>query len=1120
MSDKLNITQAIYHLTHKNDKVKAIDYIAQQYDYSEMTEFFKRTPKIFKGLCALPYLKRKSYADIYRKGWVIQHDSILGTIGLIAFVCERNKELLTNYLALRKKFEKEVLLSHYESAHKVLNEINNSISYSLWALTSEIKLYRLESDLNTSLDFYNKTCIKHNIVSYVGLCALKSSSIEYSFDNDVDYYYGLIYAVDDKNKDFKNFLLAHTFPYKDFIEGNWMVHDTNTSIIDLFLSLRDNLWSLPKDLYKNDDFRHKISAIKDCLNDDVITKFCYLIGIPNSNVCKSEKRDRIFDLYYSGNYKEVISQGKDFLQESPTDIDILNVVCRSMLLSGDNQAVPTKMSSILDTIIYDYCGVLNFNQSSKLCVNKLLIICKAFYNILGIRNLYTIVSNLNQPFLEKFYDKSWCYSEGFSISDIGFYKDIDCKLQYIEHWNPSNKEFYKNLLLGYDVPDNDLLRAILDDMDSYSFIQLLLQRWNSKTVPCYYQNAIASQIFNYYAENSRWKEAVLFYVNNKLSTPVLNITAEKNDILFSMAHEFVDDREYPLEMSIFYTMLDAPASKRYLAYKHYLKRIEKRRASEIEVTEDNKLKYFLYNVADQKVLGLHRREFSKQEEVIDERLKICNNLYDYFHDEKLSKEITSLMKGQKIKSLIKQVDESKIYVDEDGIKRNELEDEKAIFTAFQATDEGVEYNDPSLKVILDYLKRMSVLVLDEKEDIEKINYKDSLFRNFFVDIRNKFLLDSKYGLDFYLSTRIRHGTLVGQLRRSFADGRLITNMDESGNYQENLYWLDDVLKLKGEAREKCKEKFLWLTKFIDSRIMTIKDQYIQIKTESINKELNAVFDFSLSPIATIILHLSEKCSNLTFEESVDKTFSLLWKITEDRLEQLRCELDTEQTSMQNAVAQMLKSVVDIVGEGNPKVKTLENSVTSCSTGLQHDFATVKRWFVRKNINSFDFSLSDVLSTCTTIINDMNQGKFNVDIENNCTSLFKGDYFNNLYDIFHDILSNALNYQKKVNRDIECKIKINEDAHLLTIIVSNWIDDSDYNKILDKIKESEARANELITMGLVSREGHSGILKIKNLVTNVVQGIGNKYINKVEKNLFTAEIMLDKTNLVKNENTIN
>lgn len=168
----------------------------------------------------------------------------------------------------------------------------------------------------------------------------------------------------------------------------------------------------------------------------------------------------------------------------------------------------------------------------------------------------------------------------------------------------------------------------------------------------------------------------------------------------------IDDLNIPLEMSIFYTLIDATTSKRYLSYKHYLKQIGVSKASEIKIVADRRVKYFLYSVADQKVIGLHRRQFKNQNEVIEERLSICNNLYEIFQDKCSSDEIASLIKTNRIKGLIKQVDESKIYVDEDGIRRNELADEELIFTMFQSTDSNIQYEDQGMQFLVKYLKSL------------------------------------------------------------------------------------------------------------------------------------------------------------------------------------------------------------------------------------------------------------------------------------------------------------------------------------------------------------------------------------------------------------------------------
>jgi len=129
----------------------------QENTYDEMHTIYAKVPGIFKSIFALPYLKRKSYSEVYGTGYVLQKDNIVEYIGILAFVFELNHNLLNKFVQLRQKFEDNLLIGNYNLAYQYLNEINISISYSSWASSHEIKLVRLSQGLNASTQLYKRS---------------------------------------------------------------------------------------------------------------------------------------------------------------------------------------------------------------------------------------------------------------------------------------------------------------------------------------------------------------------------------------------------------------------------------------------------------------------------------------------------------------------------------------------------------------------------------------------------------------------------------------------------------------------------------------------------------------------------------------------------------------------------------------------------------------------------------------------------------------------------------------------------------------------------------------------------------------------------------------------------
>ena len=96
----------------------------------------------------------------------------------------------------------------------------------------------------------------------------------------------------------------------------------------------------------------------------------------------------------------------------------------------------------------------------------------------------------------------------------------------------------------------------------------------------------------------------------------------------------------------------------------------------------------------------------------------------------------------------------------------------------------------------------------------------------FTKVVIKFLFDDD-GLDSYLSTRVRHGTLQGQIRRAFSNNNLITEKisDTSNIYAPNEY----IKKIVEPNYDKISSILNDFSESVDDEITRIKQEILQIK---------------------------------------------------------------------------------------------------------------------------------------------------------------------------------------------------------------------------------------------------------------------------------------------------
>lgn len=1106
--------QNINHIIHSLSKPKvdrihmACNMISSVSSYEEIQKIVDQMPSIHKGLFKFSYLKRKSYSHFNQVGYPIQSKSMFPYIWFITYIVEQYSNEICNYLGLRKEYEENVLNGHYESARKNIRDINETIGYSYWGMEQTIKLERWAKDVNSSSQLSQKIIQENQKLSIFCNFYFNTSSVDFASDDVKQIMHNLLSQMLKNDESFFQYFASLTIPYEWSFSGiNWLQYYTQLSIVDLYNSLRDNIWKFDPQ-YLIGDFWKCINLIVKLTKDPYLIKYLQIHNIECSEHISNEEREAIVKLFCTQKYNGVIDMGETYLSKNPTDFEIMDYVTKSYILTGkEYQLKGGHTNTIINQIRDNYYIYLTHNDQYKLAYKKLRTICIAMYSFHSCRYLLNILEEMENAQFADIYNQSYEYTPFLSPYDLR----IEKKRSHIfleDYDDYSSAEVSKAAYdTRYEVPAlfmNDSLITHLSVNDMKSIL--------NKVTP-YMRDCVASTIFSLLIEKKMWKDAVLFYVDQKLTYTNIDIKYDKNKLEKIFQDNVVGDMQIPLEMSIFYTMIDANAGTRFLSYKHYLKERGVCCASEIIRIDSPKVYYFLKYVADIHVLELHALQFSTFDQVINERVNICNNLYGISNDKEMAREVANHVKTQEIKKLISTIDESKIFVDEEGLKKSGLEDEQTIFGLYKSMDSNVQVPDSMLdfyQQIIKGLERSKQSKLKNVDfDSSNVNYKELLYEQLYRSIRQKFLLDPKYGLDFFLSTRIRHGTLVNQLRKHFEENNLVTNLIDTNQYADNTVWVDEECHLSGEEKKQMILEFDNFTREVDQIILSIKNELIQIKYDEYNSDKIDALDYSINDdIKKYLDKYSKESAEIDFESCIDRMFQLLWYQTESNLLQVKKKLEKKHQDLKNALTHLAQHVHTNV-KGIYKSKLIE-AIAQCSTSLQNDFGIVEKWLQRRDLKDFEYQYQKVWDTCMAIMSNMNMNLpiCKTNIQSN--TVFKGKSFNYLYDITHELLNNVCNYQQHSHESIECEIKVNEESNVLHIQISNSIFPEDIPKIETKIKEKSMR--EMIPTN-VTREGESGMLKIRNIVFYSLRNEHNSYENYIEGNHFISDVKVNIKDLV-------
>lgn len=203
--------------------------------------------------------------------------------------------------------------------------------------------------------------------------------------------------------------------------------------------------------------------------------------------------------------------------------------------------------------------------------------------------------------------------------------------------------------------------------------------------------------------------------------------------------------------------------------------------------------FFLRSVCTQEIMELSSA-FSNPTDLDRERLQICILLseLDTEHCNDYDDEIIELTRRLSIEDGVQQVESSRVYVDMLGLQRwcHQILNEQFLRYRDYANAGIQAANNDLERTVLAILKKadnsLEILSFLDNYDINA----DLLLAELIEECANQFLSLPRFGLDAYLGSRVRHGSLEGAFRNPLEKRLLITKIESTTNqYEPNSHWL-------------------------------------------------------------------------------------------------------------------------------------------------------------------------------------------------------------------------------------------------------------------------------------------------------------------------------------------
>jgi len=219
--------------------------------------------------------------------------------------------------------------------------------------------------------------------------------------------------------------------------------------------------------------------------------------------------------------------------------------------------------------------------------------------------------------------------------------------------------------------------------------------------------------------------------------------------------------------------------------------------------------------------------------------------------------------------------------------------------------------------------------------------------------------------------------------------------------------------------------------------------------------------------------------------------------------------------------------LDLLGELLGEVQSIDretkcfkltSAITSCKTYIQTVLNKIINWFEfsqNKKIDQFDFELA--IKASTFLMGYLYKQNINPTIINGSSStvLFRGEYFNCFFDLLNILFENIVKHSNVESINNTVKISFNIDRNKLYFVVENTLGQGymycDSREKLDNIVRA-LQADEA-KFELTSREGGSGILKIRKILQHDLRSTEWAITPTIVESRFKIEIETDVSGIV-------
>lgn len=1061
------------------------------------------------------------------------------------YIFKKNITKIEKYLTYKLEFEKYFFQGKYIDAMDFLNRIESEIGLSVWGISKKMFLFEKLDSLEKHKKYLNEIQVQANddillntlfeLESYFA----ESNTSYLSFKKVLDSYNEILKDNDIVRKylDFK-FNIERKFDMEEIKIA--FMFDSQISIIDMYES------------FVISEQMRFVEGMEMDENELIVQDFRLenILQIVNKKVVREDKIEYYYLLesYTCGNYKKCIEDCNKYLKQKPQDFQCILLMIKSYILLNETPSFEEGL----------YLWVYNMyllNEYGDDSIQKLFSYIKVVrgtsweYKIIGFIARKTSMHGSKRLSLMS------------AISDMSISPNLvnyDCiknKVDFLSIFKQVCPITYQLFLFRYGIGETTSLEKISDKNRKLIFETDRFIQENE------YEKALITldkidKDKNYFLERVMRRQMVIYrktkdylslvqcitnaILKNENIQKRIDIEKVNEDIIKNLTKEIKKDISY-----VVFVYLSAPSDYKHqrIAYSNYMDFNNYQSIKEIVDREEKGavLISFLDKICIQHLIKrdiILNPDGNKANEIRIEILQTLIEL-DVENKKKYFSEIIEITKDRSIKDRIKQINQSRIFVDTENIKKDNeltLREDFNRYLGIKDFDEELEAYDIRSE---DHIRDLKKIVDDMNEKIRNnavYSQKIVVLKGIITIITEEFLFNEKYGLNTFLSSRIRHGYCKNQLTTIFQDFNLLSkkSRNNSDEYLINEYW-DRKLPENSIGSKKIKDSLSLFTLNIELKVDEIKKDWLNIKYKEDN---NALLDYTSVVDRLLVIDIDNIIDFNTFYNVV---INFLWEYTLTHFRALKKKIQEELLNYFKEELNNLSNTITSIKEEDVEsdVKTILSSINLCKSQIGGKILEFSNVFEKKDVTYVDFTMSDLVDTCLEITAKLNGEVSNVDLNKNIfdSNCYKGENFPYFVDILNIMINNALEHSgisnySKLSLDIDIKkiedmtilcelkkefekkrIKV-DNLDFLEMSVSNTLGQNiDIEKLDEKISTIFKNTQNYEAVKKYSQsEGGTGLYK---LYKTIQYNIDTPYtiIYNIEKNKFCISIVFGIMNII-------